>query len=204
MAELPETTSSEPLDASWTADPMAAALSRTNTTTIDASGITVVADDSHLTIASIVMNVVFLLICVAWIVVAFTWPASTRLLPVSAGAIGVLAASAELIRTVRRWRRRHRTMDHVIGRQFDLELTGGVGTRRRAATFFAGFAGFCASILVLGFVLGLPLAVIAYARLASPRQSWVSSIAAAMLILALMVFVLQGLMKLRLPGPFFL
>lgn len=170
----------------------------------DSGGSDRLPDDSHLTIASMAMNVAFLVICLAWIVVAFTWPTSTRLLPVSAGIIGVLAAGVELIRTVRRWRGRHRSMDHVIGRQFDLELTGGEGTRRRATTFFAGFAGFCASILVLGFVLGLPLAVIAYARLASPRQSWVSSIAAALLILALMVFVLQGLMKLRLPGPFFL
>lgn len=127
-------------------------------------------------------------------VTALALPEGAKLFPLAIAIPSlVLAVVLALISL-----RSHQVPTPPVDPDADVALTTGERTRR-TAVIGAWFLGIFAAVYLLGFLVAIPIAAVAYLRFGA-RESWVTSVGVAALCWALVFGVFDRLLHVPLPA----
>lgn len=128
-------------------------------------------------------------------VTALTYPEGARLFPLAIAVPSfVLAVLLAIISLRSRWT----SVAPAVDTDAEVALAPQERTRR-TAEIGAWFLGIFAAVYLLGFLVAIPIAAMAYLRFAA-RESWMTSVAVAALCWALVFGVFDRLLHVPLPA----
>lgn len=135
----------------------------------------------------IITTLVMLTIFAGMSLIAVNYPPKARFMPLLVGIPGTIMCLAQLFIDIRQ-----RLRESGNGASLDAEA---IAERPREAKMFFWLGLFTAGILAFGFLYGAPVLILAFLRFAE-RESWTTSIVAAVAAFAVLYLVFVRMLEL--------